>query len=103
MGGRLPTAVTVVSTVVLIPAAVREISGSVEAPGVLVSGPTEPSEVFIFTAVPVLLKAELVVFVQYQYLLGAVETLQQFVLSVLVALIQTGNALLNQSPHHVVI
>lgn len=38
-----------------------------------------------------------------QYLLGSVEALQQSVLSVLEALIQSGHALLNQGPHHVVV
>lgn len=38
-----------------------------------------------------------------EYLLGSIEALQQFVLSVLEALIQSGHALLNQGPHHVVV
>lgn len=37
------------------------------------------------------------------YLFGPNETFQQFVLSVLEPLIQTGHSLLNQSPNHVII
>lgn len=36
-------------------------------------------------------------------LLGSIETLQQFVLSVLKALVQTGDTLLDQRPHHIVV
>ena len=38
-----------------------------------------------------------------KHLLGSVQTLQQLVLSVLKALVQTGDALLDQVPHHVVV
>lgn len=37
------------------------------------------------------------------YLFGPDETFQQFVLSILEPLIQTGHSLLNQSPNHVII